>query len=170
MLKILTCGPVYDGVFLIVNSGQVSPFVQQESHQSDVAGNDREVQGREALLVGGVEQLRGRGQHQLGARRVRVLDAVVEGTLHGAVPQQHAVRLQAKATQSEKWLSMPVVFGDLILGIKTTRCGYNLIALCWRGWGAWEIMRAGRLYMNVLRATAFVLRLGGKRGTSYLRS
>lgn len=158
---------MYDGVFLIVNGGQVSPSMQQESHQSDVACNDGEVQGREALLVGGVEQLGGRGKHQLGARRVRVFDAVVEGTLHGAVPQQHAVRLQAKATQSEKRLSMSVVFGDLILGIKTTRCGYNLIALCW---GAWEIMRAGRLYMNVLRATAFVLRLGGKLGTSYLRS
>jgi hypothetical protein len=87
-----------DRVFLIVDGSQVGPSMQQESHQADVAGNDSKMQGCEALLVGGVEQLGGRGQHQLGARRVRVLDAVVECTFHGAVPQQDAVRLQAKVT------------------------------------------------------------------------
>lgn len=88
-----TCGPVDDGVPLVVQAVDGGAAAQQQADEGAVAGDGGQVEGRVAVFVSSIQQLRRRSQHLLRAADGSALRAIVERGLLSPVPLPHRTRL-----------------------------------------------------------------------------
>ena len=145
----LTCRPVNHGVMLCIGRVDVRSARQQVAHQSAVARDDGEREGRIAVLVAGVQQRRRRRQQQRRRRRAGLLAAVVQRRFARAISCQSAPNLPEYILRIKDVWSLQTSQIELKLGNqfkKEKSEGYQRHLLCGNEPSRFESDRKSRFF------------------------